>query len=381
MHRLLKSVIMLAGLALTLPALAWTNVTVKQGDTLSAMAAKYRPAGISQADMMTAMRNINPAIVTRGFQAGMRLRIPTTAADIRESLASTSKPQALPVKKPAGSVKTQTAAASPTLKAPVAKSPAAKSLPPAAAPADNNEIAGYQATISKLQQALNNQSQMLQSDQEQIAGLTKQLSAENPPGSNAKPSGHWPFSSLWFVLWLITFILYLRARKKISSVSETAPPKQQPEIEPTLAHERKEQEPALPSINQIAQPSSSQRTKIAESRQHEENSEESWRQVELDIPAADAPPSHSRLDPTFNFESQQELAGEQQSIIREIANDHDNIDWHIALLEFYVKTGNQGGFTRHMQAMSRTGLMTDGDLLWERVRKMYLNGWIYNEET
>ena len=52
----------------------------------------------------------------------------------------------------------------------------------------------------------------------------------------------------------------------------------------------------------------------------------------------------------------------------------------MALLEFYIKTNNEGGFLRHMQTMGRTGLMSEGDNLWEKIRKMYLNGWIYKEE-
>lgn len=372
MHRLWKSVTVASGLALTVPVFAWVNMTIKQGDTLSAVAAKYRPANVAAMDMIIAIRNANPAIVQRGFQAGMQLKVPTTTTEVREAITgsgqkptTSTKPQAT-VKKSAPPVKTK----------PVEKPPASASI--ATASANNAQIANYQATISSLQQELNNQAQTLQNYQEQIANLTQQLNTQAQSGSMAKSKSYLSFSGLWFILWLITFILFLRARKKNHLLFE-AKVRPQPEIEPTLATEREEQEPIVPSISPaLPKKPSPQQHNPVEPRLYE-SSEESWHQVELDIPASDtsALPHHR---PSFNPEEQQELSGEQQNIIREIANDHDNIDWHMALLEFYIKTDNQGGFTRHMQTMTRTGLMAEGDSLWEKIRKMYLNGWIYKEE-
>jgi hypothetical protein len=160
-------------------------------------------------------------------------------------------------------------------------------------------------------------------------------------------------------------ILYLRARRRIKKWEghDLAPASAEPQDPNFLSHVD-EAEPNL----------------VAEDTEVVDTDPE-WHQVELDIPASDAPTqTHMQLSPSLTLEEEKELDGEQQDIINALSNDHDNLEWHRALLEFYVKTNNQNGFNRHFQNMLKTRLMIEGDSLWEEVRKMYLNHWIYRGE-
>lgn len=423
MLRLFKGLILLVSLSFSISAFAWVEVTATKGETIESLAEKYRPQGVAAMDMVIAIRHANPQVISKGLKPGMALHIPTTTPQVRQAITgqrqsgakdrsvaaepsaqSEEKLEATPVAKPVKQTQVQEKKAKTKAKEKAraksepkktATKPAAKSEPkserkskptpkPVAKPvktyvpvvAKPVQVSNNQDTINNLQQTVNNQAQTIQNYQNQVADLTGQLKAAKQSSSaNSGGIGLFSFANIWFALWVITFFLFWMSRQKnrklmtqkneskVSSVDPTIDERQaaEPRIMPTQTDTEDSNERLEPSLHNV--------------------DEQEWRQVELDIPATGAPAqTNIRLEPSFSFEEQQELVGEQQDIINAIANDHDNLEWHLALLEFYVKTNNEAGFLRHMQTMNRTGLMNDGDTLWEKVRKMYLSAWVYKEE-
>lgn len=395
MSRVFRSLAIFVGVALCVPAFSWTNVTVKKGESINAIAAKYRPSGVAQMDMVIAVRNANPNAIAKGVKPGTILRVPTTSAEVRQAITGVKQKAAkaeAPMQKKVAASKSVTKTASSAKvtarnTAPVLAKPAPKSVDTASASVNASaakQIADYQATINNLQQALNNQAQTLQAYQTQIQDLTNQLNngGQSTSSQPIKSMSFFSYADLWFLLWLVTFILFLRVRSKKARSVESVPRKKavvNVAVNPT----EEAVEPAAP-IEVIRKEPTEENEQIerAEPALHQIGEEE-WRQVELDIPTSSDAPAQTniRLEPSFTPEEREELVGEQQNIIQAIANDHDNVEWHMALLEFYIKTANEHSFLRHMQTMMRTGLMSEGDGLWEKIRKMYLNGWVYKEEA
>ncbi len=395
MNRFLWEIVVLLGVSLTVPTYAWTTITVQSGQSIDGIAEKYRPAGVSEMDMIIAVRSANPGVEYKGLRPGVKLKIPTTTTEVRQAIIGDSRSshvatkvaiqKAAPTKATAEKnkntvmVKANKPISKPPIKPIVKTPPAAKPKVVAAPVSIMNQSANDKTTIANLQQMIANQNQSIEAYQAQIANLTQQLS--NGSGGASVPvvksSGFFSFADLWFFLWLVTLIFLWRARSR----NQTSDTKHEERHVPV-------HEPIVPSMKAniskdvvIEKTKTAKTTERIEPKLHEINEEE-WRQVELDIPAADAPAqTHMSLVPTFTPEEERELNGEQENIIEAIAKDHDNLEWHMALLEFYIKTMNDAAFKRHMDTMIHTGLMTEGDTLWEKVRKMYLNGWIYKEEA
>jgi hypothetical protein len=216
-----------------------------------------------------------------------------------------------------------------------------------------------------LQQSVNSQIQTIQGYQAQITDLTSKLALANQTlATPVKAQDSWTFSDLFLPIWLITLVFYLRARRQYKAHAQSA---SQGIAAASAAA------PAEPDFTSTAVNSSEPGLVKEEGT--------SWQQVELDIPESDVPvQTNIRLEPLLTSEEKEELVGEQQNIINAISNDHDNIDWHMALLEFYTKTNNESGYQRHYQNMLRSRLMQEGDPLWEKVRKIYLNCWVYRTE-
>ncbi len=367
MQRFLKISILFVAALFLLPAFSWTTITVQNGQTIDGIAAKYTPSGVSRADMMIALRSANPGLGA-GLKFGTKLRVPTTQVDVREAItgrtttASTSASTSSAVVKP----KKLTPPSPP----PPPVSP--KVSPPPVAVSTQTQT-NNTVIIHNLQQALMNQSLTLQTYQAQIADLTKQLSTKEANGQIAAPYHFISIENIWFLLGLITLFVWWRNREKHTAETHSTPPVR--EMPRNFNRETPPTEPVI--ATSVPQSPTSSRV---EPSLHAQEDEESWRQVELDIPLAIPPQTQIQLEPVLNPEQPHPFSNEQRNIINAIANDHDNVEWHLALLEFYVKTNNDAGFERHMHTMTRTGLMIEGDKLWEKIRKMYLNHWIYKGE-
>ncbi len=348
-----------SALLLSVSAFSWQDVTVKPLDSLGAIADKYRPANVTKMDMVIAIRAANPAIKSQsGFHAGLHLRIPTTATEVRQAIMG----KAENAKKEAASKKTSVPKTLTELKKESTptlvhkKAPISTQAPASSTAATTAQVAADALTIQNLQQALARQNDALQAAQAQIVALSK-TSDNNASG--------WGGEGLFLVLWLATLVLLFRARRRIKCLL------QDEEESPILPTER--QEPRLHG----AEPES-QAPQVADDLSDAPAEAPAWEQVELDIPENDMPAqTHIHLEPSLTPEEQVALVGQQQNIINALNDDQDNIEWHHALLEFYVKTDNQNGFNRHLQNMLRKGLIQEGDTLWEEIRKIYLNCWIY----
>ena len=341
---------------------AWTTITVQSGETIDGIAAKYKPSTVSSMDMVIAVRSANPGVEKKGLQSGTKLKIPTNSAEVRQALTGqivASKSVAPPPLKPKAVVVKPTVAKPVVTKPVTVKPTVAKSVvtkPVAIKPIVAKPVpvvVDNSSQVANLQQAL----QLSQAEVTNLINQLNQLSQTPPPPTRSLSL--FSFGDVWFVLWVGTLILWMRSRLKSRRIPPVAHVVSEP-IEPSIAVE------TLVDVTSHPEPVP-----------HDFNEEE-WRQVELDIPASDAPAqTHMPLSPSFSIEEEEALSGEQKNIVDAIAGDHDNLDWHMALLEFHIKTLNKAGFKRHMDTTARTGLMAEGDGLWERVRAMYLNAWIY----
>jgi hypothetical protein len=251
-------------------------------------------------------------------------------------------------------------------------------------------------TIKSLQDTVSSQTQTIEDNQTQINQLTGQLNIANQQVQSLQAQvSHqsvWTLGNLWLVLWLLTLVmLLLQYRKNKQLVDDyddqndhnhqeeyvEVSPSLDPSYDetPVLVQEAREHDEAKDNERYEPQLDLGE---VSKPRRKSEN----WEQVELDIPIVEHQPildNGEALEHANGLEmyDDQALAGEQNDIIQALSQDVDNMEWHQALLEFYVKTNSQNGFKRHYQNMVKSGLMTEGDPLWEEVRKMYLNKWIY----
>ncbi len=372
MRRVLAGLLFGILLVCVVPAFAWREVTVSKSETLGSIAEKYRPHAVTEMDMVIAIRNSNPMLAHAGLKPGMKLHVPTTVGEVRQAITGKRQTAAqlkadkgvpsdmLPVsvkqkavlKKEKQALKQQKSVQKKIKQKP--ESAVAKTAVTPLAPKPATALAPTPTPVSAPTPAA-------------VTPVQSQPVINSAALSTTPETSAWSWQNLWFVLFVLTLILYLRARRRIKklgqaepfSVDETAPK------DPNFLHSTEEDtEPTL--VADAGEPA---------------DADPEWHQVELDIPASDAPTqTHMQLSPSLTLEEEKELDGEQQDIINALSNDHDNLEWHRALLEFYVKTNNQNGFNRHFQNMLKTRLMTEGDTLWEEVRKMYLNHWIYRGE-
>lgn len=405
---------------------AWKEITITKGDSVKSIAQKYHQQGTSREEMMVAIRDANPHVFTQkgaGFKSGVRLMIPTSVNDVHAAMRG---------KYPALSTKViaKSPAAPTPVKIPVNKPPANNKVlaeKPALAAKKisvNVNTSTVATTIKSLQDTVSSQTAAIQNYQNQINQLNGQLNIANQQVHSLESSRTekiWTWGNLWLVLWLVTLAAFLVQYRKFQSLLATEPyddhreeeplpdDQEEPQIDAVEAHAPHFHE--LPQSDELFEEEPQEIDEVEEVEEeiihepfamHEEDGRqephlttsefeeyeeapkpraisESWEQVELDIPIA-APtlemeiPELRDLD---KFEIKEAAVGEQQDIIDVLAQDEDNMEWHQALLEFYVKTNSQNGFKRHYQTMLKNGLMVEGDTLWEEVRKMYLNKWIY----
>ena len=414
---------------------AWKQLTITKSDTLAIVAEKYRPTGVSSMDMVIAVRNANPRVFSKAsnFKPGIQLLLPTNAVEVRNAIKG-KYPQVLPVStSPSTPPKTSAVKGStPVPKANTVKSsvpepkantpkssppPVAKIVtPPVPQPAKpvvkkltaaQVAVAAVQTnmTIKSLQDTVSSQTQTIQDNQTQLNELTGQLNIANQQVQSLQAQvahqGIWTLGNLWLVLWLFTLIMlvlqYRKNKQLLGDYDDGHEHEYQSHHEDaveegnkasTLDNDRYDEPLLAQEVHAHEEVAFDERHEpqldLGDQRQSRGQTE-NWEQVELDIPIVEhqailengeSGESQEHAN-AFEMYDDQVLAGEQNDIIQALSQDVDNMEWHQALLEFYVKTNSQNGFKRHYQNMVKSGLMTEGDPMWEEVRKMYLNKWIY----
>jgi hypothetical protein len=377
---------------------AWRELTVAKGDSLVGIAEKYHVNGVSRMDMVIALRDANPHVFnkTSSFKAGARLVVPTSVTDVRSAIKG--RYPALSKVASANGTSANAAKAPLSVKVPANKTAANDKSVPKPAPSVK-KVATSTATgaasvaattIKSLQDTVSSQTAAIQNYQGQLNQLNGQLNIANQQVQSLQKQGGgnniWSLGNLWLTLWLVTLAAFLWQYRKYKNLLA----EQNDDIEDEEADLAQEDENELDAATHEDQEELDEEGRMEPHLATEEIDEEAaaavrpisenWEQVELDIPAAETAaetelPELSDLD---YYEQEEEPApGSQQDIIEALAQHEDNMEWHQALLEFYVKTNSQNGFKRHYQTMIKNGLLIEGDALWEEVRKMYLNKWIY----
>jgi hypothetical protein len=392
-----KIALLVVGLASVVNVYAWKEITLNKTDSALSLAERYHLATVSRSDMITAIRDANPHVFNKNFvfKTSVNIVIPSSALEVHQALKGKYPlPSALaPTKKinntnPA-SVNTLVNAQN------VAKAKAVISAKKTSAANDSA------MTIQSLQDTVSSQTQAIQSYQTQINQLNAQLNlAIQKIQDLQKPT---PLllqrienlGYLWLGLWLITLTLLLLQYYKYKNLAYDDGVDEHADDEHTEACIEVEAEaleevvhdpvfvPSLTAEFEADGPSLQIEAETTEvSSAHHENIEavedQNWEQAELDIPDAELPAAHGQINQgSIEMAENHNNEGQQENVIEALAKDEDSRAWHQALLEFYVKTNSQHGFKRHYQNMIKEGLMNEGDPLWEEVRKMYLNKWIY----
>jgi len=90
LHNLLKKIIFTGLLMVTLPSFSMTIYSVKSGDSLWKVATKHKIKGVSNSEMIKAIRGINskeyPSINDNIISINQKLSIPTTAAEAEDGI-------------------------------------------------------------------------------------------------------------------------------------------------------------------------------------------------------------------------------------------------------------------------------------------------------
>jgi len=69
---------------------------------------------------------------------------------------------------------------------------------------------------------------------------------------------------------------------------------------------------------------------------------------------------------------------EEKRLLTALQEAPQDVHCHMALLAHYVELESQHAFDEHVKSMIDHGVMEEGDTLWDRVRKLYLNTWVYD---
>ena len=332
----------------------------KRGDTLWQIAEQSLPSKqISVTEMIKAIKQLNPSAFVGGnhniLKTGVVLQVPASLQEFNAVMGKTTPEQAV-LSQETGR---ELGALSQDHQA---------QLRQAAEQAASVHYAKAQQQVQQLQQQLNQANNRILYLQQ----LQQQAQAEQ------QATTYWGW--LWFVVWLLTIGLLMSRRWWQARLSALMLPHVRvPQISWRLKLPRwnikavKDKLPSWPSkpVTPASQPF------------------EAGLQAELDV--GDVPPlTEQAAMPLSEPTMQAEFADtepyqvsilddpEKPRLLEAINAAPNDTDRHMALLQHYVELESQHGFDEHVKEMIKIGVMEEGDSLWARVRKLYLNTWVYD---
>ena len=357
-----KLAVILIGVLLAANVLASTQYVVKHGDSLWGVANSHKPATVTVAEMIKVIRQQNPSVFVGNsnmLRIGERLTVPTTITEVNAALGKTS-PGATILAQQASRQVSQLAANRPTQQS-------------------------EQATIAQLKRQLANVQQHNQSLQQQVIKVNNQLmyaqqAQQQVATANTTHSG-WGW--FWFCLWALTVIAVFFRRRLFDwyiALWRHIPAPKWPNwsgwkpsfnvsgwLGGIIAGFNKRDsgnKPKKPSRREPTLNKSFSTPAAVTDSVHE------FEQVSLfdDLP-----------EPTQQDYQVHVLEDPKKShLIDKIRDNPDNTELHVDLLKHYALNELQEPFDRHVKQMLRDRLMQEGDALWGRIRKIYLNTWVYD---
>lgn len=77
--------------------------------------------------------------------------------------------------------------------------------------------------------------------------------------------------------------------------------------------------------------------------------------------------------------AEQQFDRAERMLLDAIKKDSQCIALRLRLLELYTKANNQTAFDRHSQKLLTDKLVKEGDVHWQKIRKMYVHTWVYDK--
>ena len=316
----------------------------KRGDTLWQIAQQSRPSKqISVTDMIKAIKQLNPDAFVGGnhniLKTGVVLQVPASLQEFNAVMGKASPEQAV-LSQQTGR---ELGALSQDHQTQVRQA------------AEQEASVRYVHAQQQLQQQLNQANNRILYLQQ----LQRQTLAEQ------QSTTYWGW--FWFVVWLVSIGLFLNRRWWLARLAALKLPMVQ-----------------LPQLGfKFTLPRwdiSIFKTKLAhwsgKLRPSAQPAYEVGQQAELDV--GDVPPLTTQVPDTETYQVSILDDPEKTRLLAALREIPTDISRHMALLQHYVDLESQHAFDAHVKEMIDGGVMQEGDALWARVRKLYLNTWVYD---
>lgn len=314
---------------------------IKKGETLWSIAHKTRPHKVSTGQMMKAIKALNPQSfdnVKKGvLHAGAKLQVPTTTAEVKQALsakapaASEESADANAVGSSAAPLDSTTMPATSVNATPAA--PVAPKYNKMSKPQLLTAIAGLQQQLQTEQQATAAaQDQAKQAQQQLDQAQQRMIQLEQNVQSLQDQLSSFPWSWLWFILFVISGGTYLWKTGRFAK----------------LKGKVKEENASDPKPVNLEE-----------------------------VPASDEG-NGSIMAAVMIAMAEGDYKTAKAQLIKGIRKDHDNLELRMKLLEVYVHLNDRNGFNSESEYMLKHGLVHENDDHWKTVRTMYLKKWVYD---
>ena len=332
----------------------------QRGDTLWHIAEQSRPSKqISVAGMIKAIKQLNPTAFVGGdhniLKTGVVLRIPATRQEFNAVMGKATPEQAVLSQETgrelgALSQNHQT------------------QLRQAAEQEASVRYAKAQQHVQQLQQQLNQaNNRILYLQQLQQQTFEEQQSTT-----------YWGW--FWFVVWGLSMVLLMSRRWWLVRLTALRMP--------SITLPQVNWSNVLPRWNMDAV--KAQLIRWKHKPQVSNNQEyEIGQQAELDV--GDVPPLTDQAtiplaEPTLTaspiHDEPYQVSilddPEKMRLLEAIKDTPNDINCHMALLHYYIELESQQAFDEHVKSMISQDVIAEGDAMWGRIRKLYLNTWVYD---
>ncbi len=304
----------------------------KSGDTLWRIANKHRIAGVNTNTLINAIERLNPQAF-RGanhsiLKIGTTLKIPNSAAALKAALATTQD-QAAPV--------------------------VSNGTPPFHEVTKMSKMATLENTIAELKQIAQAAEQAHASSEQKVVQLQQQLASKPIATTQTSESNHFPWSWLWFILFIVSLVLYLLSKRS--------------------THDRS------PSTRRAAERLGHSNLNAREMTRYETIGESLRHLI----------PGNAMATRDKNIEGEGKVLADvmvkmaegnlesaEKQLLNALREHKSNISLRLKLLEVYVAMNRQDAFNKQSEYMLKKALMSEGDAVWGKVRAMYLSHWVYD---
>ena len=361
MRKILLAGCVALGVSLLLsgPASAMTTYTVKRGDSLWGIAARHRPSHkVSVPNMIKAIQKLNSDSLPEGsinIHPGENLQVPSTLAEVQQALGGKAASSQTESVKSAATKAAQNGGKNHT--PPFREHP--HSTP---AQANQDVVNQLRALATQAQKAVMQAKQenaeltsQLQQSQKQAAELKGQV-------NNLQGKGHFPWAWLWFILFVIAVgVFWYQQKKRDAGTGRGA------------AASRLGLGTGNPSPKKARRMNMHDYTNLSEELQ-------SYPVQAGDVVKPREPEHEEVMDSMMQIDveiAQGNYSAAERLIKGVLGKDKSNVPYRMKLLELYAMMDNKREFNKVSEYMLKH-LVSEQSEEWKKVRKMYLQTWVYD---